>query len=228
MAFPETSVLSTFTGTDTNSPVTGFGNLHGAASMYYSNTGTVTVSPGGDSANYWNAATFTQPIDIHAVWAHKGVAAPYVGALLAQSPGATWDGYLVVTNTGGTGVDVYRVDNGDVYGNQLGTRITQNVGAGDQLGMRLNADGSIDVYVKVGAGSWTNIGTRGPDTTYTGEFYAGYLVGEAYDALVVDGQSIDDLSAGEVAVAGGQPLVKRMGGLVGVGTQPQTPWARIW
>ena len=210
MAFPETTILSTFTGVDSGTPVTGFGQMTGSISMYNNNTG--TCEGFAVSTNYWTAQTFTPPFDAHVLWGHKGINNPYIGLVVAQSPGASFNGYTLSTAGDGTLLRVYRATAGDPYAVQIGSDISQSLGEGDGLGFRFNSDGTFDVYAKVGAGNWTYLATRGPDTTYTGAFYIAYLVSEPYTGTN-PGQGVDDLAAGQVSLAAGPKLWPTLQGL---------------
>ncbi len=192
MAFPETSVLSTFTLADLTSPVTGFSNVSGPASKAYLNMGTGYDSS-GYATNYWNAGTFTQPVDCTELWAHSGVAGELIGVVFVQNPGASWNGYQAIYYKTGSLLLVSRFDSG--VETSIGSGISFSMSQGDSLGVRLHTSGHVEFYTKTGAGAWTSRGIGATDTTYTGEFYVGY-VALCYDTGT-DGQAIDDFSAGE-------------------------------
>lgn len=219
MAFPTTGVLDAFTGANGTSPPNanwteplfeGDGGL-----QIQGNQATSDNASFGDS--YWNPGTFGPDSEAY-ITISTLPASGFIIYLMIRgvSPGvAGIDGYYLelVKNPGTDDVSIWRYDDG--VSTQLGAAISQEFSTGDALGFE--AIGStIAAYRKPSASAWASLGTR-TDSTYSA---AGYLALGCQATTV----RLDDFGGGTVVVAGGQPLVKRMGGVKHAHSLGQGVW----
>jgi hypothetical protein len=104
-------------------------------------------------------------------------------------------GYTVDADYEDNLIKIFREDNN--VGTQLGASIAQTISAGDRFGIECIGT-TISAYYKVGAGSWTNIGSR-TDATYASAGYIGfYLAGNEDNS---HNGKWDDLGGGTIAAA---------------------------
>lgn len=205
--FPETTIVSTFSGVD-NTPAIGFTDDQGSASMEKGGAYTA-ASEIAEGLSHWNAGSYTQPVDAHITYSAQGANGSYYALCFCQNLGATANGYLVYNEFGTGDLTVWKMTGG-LSGTltQLGSAIHVTVAPGDGLGARLHTSGTIEVFTKTAAGAWTSKGSRGPDTTYTGEFYVALNVHRgATDGVTVTGTTLDSLGIGEAVEdeGGGAP-----------------------
>jgi hypothetical protein len=170
MAFPTTSVLDNFTGTNGDdlpvysgnwSTTTGIANLE-----IQSNTATGTSS-GSNNANYWNVSNFGPDSEGFVTISTLPNVGESVGVGVRtqqETSGATVDGYWVFyTRQSGTdNFTLERLDNGVLT--QLGADFAQNVSAGDSIGIEVVGT-TLTAYYHNGT-SWSSLGTR-TDSTYS-------------------------------------------------------------
>lgn len=173
--FPTTTVLDTFTG-DAD-PIGGiwtdevFGAGNGGCQK---TSGYATKSGGTSLPGCYTTATYGADQEIYAmlpapVGHSHNTALHFMGCLQSAGIGsALADGYAVriqvSTGAANDRIGIYRIDN-SVF-TSISTTFTQELAAGDQVGMSIKADGSIVAYYKASAGSWTPV-TSTTDTTYS-------------------------------------------------------------
>lgn len=140
------------------------------------------------SSAYWNVQNFGPDIEVYVTVAAfaAGSGSPRVHWRVLQEGTAGWDGYTLLAYKDTNELFVYRVDNGTQT--QLGAAISQTLAAGDSFGVSMTGS-TITIYYKVGAGSWTSVGTRS-DGTYTG---AGKIAMSAFDSTQV---AVDNFGGG--------------------------------
>lgn len=224
MAFPTTSVLDNFTGTDgTDLPVysanwaqsnTNWPNLEIQANAA---TGTVSSAV---QADHWTAATFGPDSEAFVTITTKPSAGSWdfvqVMARLQGVGGAdTVDGYDCYMNVAaGTDVaGIERIDNG-VF-TLLGAEASQEWAAGDALGLEIiGTTSNIKMYRKPSGGSWAQLGSTQSDSTYQNAGSIGIMVGNT------TGRS-DDFGGGTIVVGDAfnpvlfNPFSRR--GIIGIG-----------
>jgi hypothetical protein len=130
----------------------------------------------GTGEVYWTAASYGPDVDVYMtlpVLAGTGNAFR-VKARIKDVPGtATQDGYQIRTNeqVGGANDQVFIEVMTNGTPTTLGATITQELTAGDKLGLRCEGS-SISAYLFTG-GAWTLLGTR-TDTTYPLAGFVGF------------------------------------------------------
>ncbi len=156
----------------------------------------VGVPVGAEGQGYWSAASFGPGQEVYAsVPAFNNA---YVGLWLRVSnPNASnLNGYLVAFYKAGYGTNTIRIFRFDSAGSasQLGADIAQTITDGDSIGASI-VGSTITVYYKVGAGAWTNRGTR-TDNTYSTSGRIGLEIGSG---------SVDDFGGGTAGTGGTLP-----------------------
>ena len=171
MAFPTTSVLDAFTGTNGDDLPTYSGNWSqtaGIANLEIQSNSATATSNGTNNSNYWNASNFGPDSECYVTISTKhGTGNAVVCGVRHQqeTSGATIAGYWIysLTNTGTDQYTLERLDNGVIT--QLGADFAQEITAGDSIG--IEAVGStLTAYYHNGS-SWSSLGTR-TDSTYSG------------------------------------------------------------
>jgi hypothetical protein len=170
VAFPTTGIVDDFTRADSlglganwSNNVFGYG---GTALNLVSGVAAPTSASYGEM--WWNAATFGPDSEVYATIP----VLPHVGgdmglSMCVQSPGsAAADGYrLIYKRVSGTDtVEIRRVDNGNNPGTLIGSIASQEIAAGDSLGME-KIGSAVKGYYKASGGSWSQI-ISGTDSTY--------------------------------------------------------------
>jgi hypothetical protein len=174
MAFPTTSVLDDFnradgllvdTGTNWSNDTFNYG-AGSTALTIVSNVAAPTNASYGEA--YWDVGTFGPDSEAYGTI----TTLPHEGgdmglAICVQSPDTTGaDGYrLIYKRLAGTDtVEIRRVDNGNNPGTLIGSITSQEIAAGDSLGLE-KIGSTVAAYYKAAAGSWTLL-TSGTDSTY--------------------------------------------------------------
>jgi len=201
MAFPTTSVLTTFTGADED-PLSEGGNWSGpiraARGRGVRNTNQRRPGATGNATkqDYWTPATFTDT-EVFYTLVNKP-ASGYVDliARISSPNTATPTMYeLEITIAAGTDTwELYQISAGT--GTLINTFTATELAAGDQVGMEVLGTGAtvtINAWHKPSAGAWTLIGTYA-DTSANRITSAGYIGIESNQSL----QQIDDFGGGEV------------------------------
>lgn len=169
-AFPDTSILDTFTSANTD-PIAG--NWSGpikpgmAQMKIVSNALKQSLVVAGQSgSSYWNAANFGPGVEVYVTvttWWNNASSDFWLWANGNNENAAGVDGYLTYIPNGGTW-SINRTDNN--VDTQLGaTLVTQTISNGDAIGVSIQG-GTITGWYKASGGSWASQGTRS-DSTYT-------------------------------------------------------------
>lgn len=174
MAFPVTSVLDTFAGSDGqplganwSADIYGSGNvkpLYSAGQVY---------SGGNACQVWWNPTTFGPDCEVGFTLPARG-GGDFSLEFRAQGGVGTTsaDGYSVYHNPTTT-YQFYRITNGAAT--QLGTNQTQAISDGDSWGAAMIGN-TITVWHKPAAGSWTELASV-TDSTYPGAGNIGFFMG---------------------------------------------------
>ena len=195
---PSLSVLDDFNRAN-ESPLSGGGNwstptTSGDPNLDLSSNKVIhATAAGSTTAAWWTPEQFTRPLD---VFCTVGSDQSNIGVdYCVQQPGtATPDGYRYGTHPSfaseqGRAIKLHRFDN-DVFTELL---VANGWGVeaktGDQLGVRLLADGTHLLFYKPVGGEWQMVDSVS-DTAYTSG-YCGVMVG-----LQAAGMSVDDFGAG--------------------------------
>lgn len=210
MAFPTTSVLTSFTGADED-PLSEGGNWSGPILATRGQLRRVgnQAAPGTTGSatrqSYWSLATFGPDTEVYGTVAAKGANGTYWDlAARIQTPNVsgTTDMYqLEVTTQSGTDTwDIYRIVNDS--GTLLSAVGTQEITAGDKIGFEVLGSGAtvtLRAWYYNGT-SWTQIGADVTDTSASRITAAGYI---GLEANTLSGaQRLDDFGGGTVVVAG--------------------------
>lgn len=222
MAFPTTSVLTTFAGADED-PLSEGGNWakespSGRALRLLSNAATSDAS-GTFGASYWTPNTFdasTVPgvelfCDVSTIVDNLRHPIQFYIDLPTDTP----NGYEIDTNRTTDLWRVKRITAG--VGAAVGADVTQTVSAGDGIGVVIRKSGSdtiIDCYYRSGAGSWGLLFSR-TDTGFTTFATTGNIgaSSQAQNDLIDNfgggnaaaAASVDELSAGRRLPVYGMP-----------------------
>lgn len=173
MAFPETSVLDSGTGTNAN-PIAGnwSGPLHNGNGQLQRTSNQFANGPGtaGDDGSWWNVSTFGPDVEAYVTLATVSAASSHYAELFArvQNPGvaSSLDGYAVVADmAAGGSILIARVDN-DSYSTLVSTG--QSWANGDSFGIEVtgSSPATIRAYYKAAAGGWTQVLST-TDSTYS-------------------------------------------------------------
>jgi hypothetical protein len=215
VAFPTTSVLSTFDGAN-EEPLSEGGNWAGpiraasaslGACRLVSNTvGPSTVGGISTSESYWTPTTFgaDQEVFCTVSAAATGTQGFSIWCRLQQEGADTVDGYNL-SYTHGTGFRMFRIANAAF--SQVGSTNTQAVSTGDAAGLSVIGT-SLEMWYKASGGSWTSLGT-GTNSDVAGAGKLGISISQATAAV-----RLDAFGGGEV-VAAATTTPKMM--LLGVG-----------
>lgn len=179
MAFPSTSVLDNFTGTDgTDLPVYSANwqatPTGGSALEIQANAATGT-SAGGNNTNSW-ATDYGPDCEVY-VTINTKPADGNVILLLARGQQTTSlltaDGYALrfVQNAGTDTFVIQRITNGAAT--SLSSTFSQEVTNGDSIGLEIVGN-TLTAYYKAGGGAWTSLGST-TDSTYTAAGKIGML-----------------------------------------------------
>lgn len=203
MAFPSTSVLDNFTGTNGADLPVYSGNW---STFIYADDldleiqGNAATGTGlsSDHHNYWNVGNFGPAAEAFVTISTKPATSGYAGVYVRMANETNYedmDSYYIgmVTNSGTDGIEYYRVDSGIFT--QLGATISQEFTNGDSLGLEINGS-TLTGYYKSGAGAWTALATR-TDSTYSA---AGKIGIECTDTTV----RLDAFGGGTVVAAAAQ------------------------
>jgi hypothetical protein len=199
VAFPTTSVLSTFDGAN-EEPLSEGGNWAGpiraasaslGACRLVSNTvGPSTVGGISTSESYWTPTTFgaDQEVFCTVSAAATGTQGFSIWCRLQQEGADTVDGYNL-SYTHGTGFRMFRILNAGF--SQVGSTNAQAVSAGDAAGLTVIGT-DLEMWYKAAAGSWVSLGTgSNADVTGAGKLGISISGGSANVRL-------DDFGGGEV------------------------------
>lgn len=171
MAFPTTSILDSGSGTNSN-PINGWtADIFGKGNTALQRTSNqITGSSSSQMNDGWFGSTNYGP-DSEVYWTMNTTPGDFKtigGFLRIQGPGAsTADAYDIEylhVNAGGSSVTINRVDNG--VDTQLGATISQDMAAGDSLGLSITGS-TLQAYYKASAGSWGTLSTTRTDSTYS-------------------------------------------------------------
>lgn len=221
MAFPTTSVLTSFTGSDED-PLSEGGNWSGpilsarGRGIRSSNQRRPGTTGNATKQDYWTPATFTET-EVFATIASKGASnGHYVDlwARIVEPNSANLDAYLleVTVATGSDTWVLWRFNNASAA--SIATLTATEVAVGDQIGLEVTGTGAtvtLNAYHKPSAGSWTLVGTHG-DSDASRITSAGYIGIETAATLWY----LDDFGGGEVVVPPAASSARRLT-LLGVG-----------
>lgn len=213
MAFPTTSVLSSFTGADEDplsessawaGPVQAGRRTLARASNQALRSTTDTVPTSGEGQSYRSGGTFGPDLEAFATIATlpesgKGVA---TWGRIQNPNSGTMAAYLAVYTTG-TGFRLFKVTGGSTFA-QLGSTAATAASAGDKIG--LECIGSTIRVLHFTSGSWVQR-VSVTDSTITAAGYIGLESGSV-------NARIDDFGGGTVGAA---PLGRRDMLLLGCG-----------
>ena len=201
-AFPVTTVLTSFTGSDEN-PLSEGGNWASpilAARGSFQRLSNMAQSTSGTTCqNYWTPTIFGET-EVFVTIATKGTGTQWIDLWARiQTPNtAGLDGYfLEITNAAGNDTWQFgRMDNATATF-PLATLTATEVAVGDQIGLRVTGTGAtvtLAAWHKPSAGAWTLIGTYG-DTHANRIVSAGYIGIETSNGSSWD---LDNFGGGEV------------------------------
>lgn len=206
-AFPDTSVLDTFTGTNDTSPPNGsWTNAEMRDGTGGCDLEDNAVAPGTTTLYrgcYYSAVSFAADSEVYGTIVNTGSTSFWGLCVRVANPGTgTTDGYCVETEDAGDTFKINRLD--DTIVTQLGATITPGgaVTVGDKFGLKTTGD-QICAWWNDDSTGWVELGCR-TDSTYTaGGFIGLYLVGdETVGAL-------DDFGGGDSATSGGAQQWRR-------------------
>lgn len=194
MAFPETSIITSFTGSDEN-PISEGGIWTGP---FFAGHGQLVRASnqcrgdGSADASSYLVATYGPNVEFYFTIATASVNDELTMFFKIVDPGAaSMDGYLLDLDS--SIVKIFRVD--DNSNTQLGADISQAFASGDAIGVSYSG-GMISAYRKPSGGSWGSIGSRS-DSTYANQ--SGVLgIYTAQNNII-----IDDLGGGTINLAPG-------------------------
>lgn len=203
MAFPTTSVLSSFTFSDGLLQTVSSGAFQDDPSNGDSTTLSVSSNAVGQTAagaasTWYNAAIFGPDQE---VYLEITAAVQYIGLYLRiQQPSgssSTGDGYLVEYEAG-TGLEIYAFTNGVGGAGLTGGQSLTALAVGDGFGASIIGD-TIQAYRR-DAGVWSAYGTPAVDSTYAGSGYIGFILADSTT------QRVDDFGGGTVYVPSERPV----------------------
>jgi hypothetical protein len=177
-AFPDTSVLETFTGTDdTSPPNSNWTNaaLRGAAAgLDIEDNAVAPSTTGGYWGGYWNVEPFGPTSEAYATIANIGSTGFFaVCVRLANIGVGTTDGYCVETADGTDDFIIYRLD--DTVPTQL-AQYTPSVAVtvDDKFGIKA-VGSNICAWFNDDAGGWTELGCV-TDSTHSAAGHIGLYI----------------------------------------------------
>lgn len=202
MPAPSTAILESGTGADV-SPLTTFtdgpdGGSYGGIRRVSNQLAGIS----GDAFDYYNVAQYGPTCEVYATFPVKPASGSNeLGARTRDAGGGTYDQYaLTIFNTAAR---ISLVTNGGY--SALGADLTCTFTAGDSFYLYC-ADGVQEAWQKVGAGSWTLLGTRN-DTTLDG--VSGHLT-----VYLADGTTrMTNFGGGTTVVAGATPRMLASSGV---------------
>lgn len=216
MAFPTKAVLDNFTGTNGTdlqvysanwaSPPTG-----GVAMEIQSNSATGTGA-GSNNTAFW-VTSFGPNTEVYATVSTK----PADGSIVLlfsrgvqETSLTTADGYCLrfAPAAGTDAISIQRLDNGAQT--TIGAAISQEVSAGDAIGMEIEGS-TLRAYYKASGGSWAQLGTDRTDTTYSAAGKAGMFTTSTAVRL-------DDFGAGTMTHTASGSLAGSAGVVAGTAT----------
>ena len=174
MAFPTTSVLDNFTGTDgTDLPVYSTNwartDTNMGGNLEIQGNAATAIAAAAES-DYWTVSNFGPDSEAFITFTTLPPSVTFNGIslrLVQEGGTGTVDGYQVVLRpSAGAANDVvryFRIDNA-VF-TTLGADITQEFATGDALGLEMIGT-TLKAYYKASGGSWGTIGTSRTDATY--------------------------------------------------------------
>jgi hypothetical protein len=203
MAFPTTSVLDNFTGTNgTDLPVYSANwqaTPTGGSALEIQDNAATGTSAGGNNSNSW--VTDYGPdcevyVTINTKPADGNVILLFARGLQTTSL-LTVDGYVLrfVQNAGTDTFVIQRITNGAAT--SLSSTFNQEVTNGDSIGLEIVGN-TLTAYYKSGGGAWTSLGST-TDSTYTGAGKLGILTSST-------GVRLDDFGGGTYAGVTDYPL----------------------
>ena len=209
MAFPTTSVLDQFNRADGALGAAWSGAIPQSGDPQPTILSNVVQFGSNHRSVWWNAGTFGPDSEVFGVVSTKPTNAAGWLSLYAriQSPGsAAWDGYRLEFGPL-SGTDELTVDRMINNASTTLATITQEINAGDQIGMEVTGTGAtvtIRVYRHNGT-SWAQIGSDVSDTDANRITAAGYIGFGAFESTPA--ARFDDFGGGTVSVAGATSLL---------------------
>ena len=191
-AFPQGSIIDPFTGTDGTELPTYDGRWSTMTGVLNCQINTNRATGlAGTSVNTWNAQDYGPDMDLWADVGVKPVGTASISLLLKclqTSDVATLDGLelIVQTDVGADLWAIFTLLNG--VGTQVGTSETQEITAGDGIGLRIRG-GTVQFMYRAGAGAWTKLGAL----KVTNLMPAAGRIGMAFDSAT---PAIDYIAAG--------------------------------
>lgn len=213
MAFPTTSVLDSFTGTNGTDLPTYSANwvvMTNATNLEIQSNAATGTSGAGNNANTWTT-TFNADCEVYGTVTTKPSDNDVIillARLVQAGDLATVDGYGLrwLALSGTDTLDIFSVTNGAIT--SIGAAVGQEITNGDSFGLEIVGT-TLTCYYKSGAGAWTSLFSR-TDSTYS----AGGKIGLYCDGSVV---RLDEFGGGNyVAAGGGHPTMRRWGGIPGM------------
>lgn len=199
MAFPSTSVLDNFTGTDgTDLPVYSANwqaTPTGGSTLEIQANAATGTSAGGNNTNSW-VTDYGPDCEVY-VTINTKPADGNVILLLARGQQTTSlltaDGYALrfVQNAGTDTFVIQRITNGAAT--SLSSTFSQEVTNGDSIGLEIVGN-TLTAYYKAGGGAWTSLGST-TDSTYTAAGKIGMLTSST-------GVRLDDFGGGTYVATG--------------------------
>lgn len=207
MAFPTTSVLDDFTGVSAVLTTPWTGRIRGTGTesglLARNGSGLCATNTNGTtySASAWRSdQTYGPDCEVYVTVSTKpGSGNPFELYARLSSPGtASVSGYRLYVTDVGAGTDTWEVQRIDTnVETKLGATITQELTAGDKIGMAI-VGSTIEVWWNTG-GSWSLLGTRS-DSTYSADGNIG--LGHWFSTT-----RSDDFGGGTIAAAPTQDAV---------------------
>lgn len=195
-AFPDTSVLETFTGADDTDPPnanwTAAELRNGiAAPGCRIRSNALAPSATGTHGCYWNGQTFAANSEAYATIVNIGSTAWFGVCVRVTTPGNnTADGYCVEAQDAVSEINIYRLD--DSAPTVLGSAVSQTITTTDKIGITAIGD-QICLWFSDSGGAWTELACR-TDSTYSA---AGYIGAYINGSNTVGG--MDDFGGGAVS-----------------------------
>lgn len=194
-AFPDTSVLETFTGADNTSPPNAnwtnaeLKNGVAGGGLDIEDNAVAPSAAGGLYGGYWNVETFGPNAEAYATIVNIGSTSFFGVCVRITTPGSTADGYCVEGQDALAEVYILRISAGAVT--VLAT-YSQTITTTDKIGIKAVGD-QICAWFSDSGGAWTELGCS-TDATYSD---AGYL------GLYINGSTtiggMDDFGGGAVS-----------------------------
>lgn len=159
ISFPNTGILSTFTGTNGTQP-TNFTDIAGDTEIQ---SNALTGHSTGDSTALWGTGYTNNDMEVYYTISTKPANGQYATMYIANG---SYNGYgLVFAAVAGTDTFQLYYLVGGALGSAISASLPQELASGDLIGMKISGS-TITIWYKPSAGSWTLLDTE-VDATYS-------------------------------------------------------------